>query len=55
MVNGQIDGAQATAKSVRWYACRMRKEGAEVPERQRPVTEERCSVAAVELALSNKD
>lgn len=34
MVNTRIEGAQATAKSVRWYACKMRKEGAEVPVRQ---------------------
>jgi hypothetical protein len=36
MVNARIEGAQATAKSVRWYACKMRKEGAEVPVRQNP-------------------
>lgn len=35
MVNARIEGARATAKSVRWYACRMRKDGAEVPKRQR--------------------
>jgi hypothetical protein len=34
MVNAQIEGAQATAKSVRWYACNMRKKGTEVPARQ---------------------
>lgn len=33
MVNAEIPGAAATAKSVRWYACKMRKEGAQVPER----------------------
>lgn len=35
MVNGRIEGAQASAKSVRWYAHDMRKKGAVVPERQR--------------------
>lgn len=35
MVNAQIEGAQASAKSVRWYAHDMRKKGAAVPERQR--------------------
>ncbi|WP_374510905.1 hypothetical protein [Niveibacterium sp.] len=35
MVNSQIEGAQASAKSVRWYAHDMRKKGAAVPERQR--------------------
>jgi hypothetical protein len=35
MVNARIEGAQATAKSVRWYACRMRKEGTDVPARRR--------------------
>ncbi len=34
MVNARIEGAQATAKSVRWYAHDMRKKGAAVPERQ---------------------
>lgn len=34
MVNTNIEGARATAKSIRWYACRMRKDGAEVPKRQ---------------------
>lgn len=34
-VNRKIPGAQATAKSVRWYAHDMRKKGAAVPERQR--------------------
>lgn len=35
MVNARIEGAQASAKSVRWYAHDMRKKGAAVPERQR--------------------
>lgn len=35
MVNAQLDGAQATDKSVRWYANDMRKKGIEVPPRQR--------------------
>lgn len=35
MVNAQIDGAAATAKSVRWYANDMRKRGVEVPPRQK--------------------
>ena len=35
MVNAQIEGAAATAKSVRWYANDMRKKGVEVPPRQR--------------------
>lgn len=35
MVNAEIPGAAATAKSVRWYACKMRKDGAQVPERQK--------------------
>ncbi len=35
MVNEQIDGARATAKSVRWYACDLRKTGADVPDRQK--------------------
>lgn len=34
MVNAQIPGASATAKSVRWYACDMRKHGIEVPPRK---------------------
>jgi hypothetical protein len=33
MVNRKIKGARATAKSVRWYACDMRKRGIDVPER----------------------
>ena len=33
--NAQIEGAQATAKSVRWYAHDMRKKGIEVPPRQK--------------------
>lgn len=35
MVNAQIEGAAATAKSVRWYANDMRKRGVEVPPRQK--------------------
>lgn len=35
MVNAQLDGAQATNKSVRWYANDMRKKGIEVPPRQK--------------------
>ncbi len=35
MVNAQIEGAQASAKSVRWYAHDMRKKGTAVPDRQR--------------------
>lgn len=35
MVNAQIVGAAATAKSVRWYANDMRKKGVEVPPRQK--------------------
>ncbi|MDX3907467.1 MAG: hypothetical protein QHC78_17390 [Pigmentiphaga sp.] len=35
MVNAQLDGAQATDKSVRWYANDMRKKGIEVPPRQK--------------------
>lgn len=35
MVNARIEGAQASAKSVRWYAHDMRKKGDAVPERQR--------------------
>lgn len=35
MVNAQIAGAAATAKSVRWYANDMRKRGVEVPPRQK--------------------
>lgn len=33
MVNAQIEGAAATAKSVRWYATDMRKHGLDVPPR----------------------
>lgn len=33
MVNAQIEGAAATAKSVRWYASDMRKRGLDVPPR----------------------
>lgn len=35
MVNAQVDGAQTTDKSVRWYANDMRKKGIEVPHRQK--------------------
>jgi len=35
MVNAQVEGAQATDKSVRWYANDMRKKGIEVPTRQK--------------------
>ena len=35
MVNAQIDDAQATDKSERWYADEMRKKGIEVPSRQK--------------------
>ncbi|MDG2510081.1 hypothetical protein [Stenotrophomonas maltophilia] len=35
MVNAQVEGAAATAKSVRWYANDMRKRGVEVPARQK--------------------
>lgn len=35
MVNAQVEGAQATDKSVRWYANDMRKKGIEVPPRQK--------------------
>lgn len=35
MVNAQIKGAAATAKSVRWYANDMRKRGVEVPPRRK--------------------
>lgn len=35
IVNAQLDGAQATDKSVRWYANDMRKKGIEVPPRQK--------------------
>ena len=35
MVNAQLNGAQATDKSVRWYANDMRKNGIEVPPRQK--------------------
>ncbi|AVJ32386.1 hypothetical protein CLM74_06135 [Stenotrophomonas sp. MYb57] len=35
MVNAQVEGAAATAKSVRWYANDMRKRGVKVPPRQK--------------------
>lgn len=50
MVNAQIEGAQASAKSVRWYAHEVRKKGAAVPERQRPAVEGVDSVTVVEPA-----
>ncbi len=34
MVRAQIPGSNTTAKSVRWYACKMRKEGLEIPKRK---------------------
>ena len=34
MVNAQIQGAKTTAKSIRWYACDMRKQGIDVPPRK---------------------
>lgn len=49
MVNAQIEGAAATAKSVRWYANDMRKKGVEVPPRQKhhpaDMDEEQSAVA----------
>lgn len=35
MVNVQIEGTKASAKSVRWYAHDMRKNGMDVPKRQK--------------------
>lgn len=32
-VNARIEGARASEKSVRWYASKMRKRGAEIPRR----------------------
>ncbi|WP_447121835.1 hypothetical protein ACKBF4_32445 [Pseudomonas aeruginosa] len=63
MVNAQIGGAQATAKSVRWYAHDMRKKGIEVPPRQKvhaaEMNEEEsaewlATVAVVEPAPTNE-
>lgn len=34
MVNAQVPGAAATAKSVRWYACDIRKQGVNLPQRK---------------------
>lgn len=34
-VNRRIDGARTSDKSVRWYACRMRRRGDAVPLRRR--------------------
>ncbi|GFE80240.1 hypothetical protein GCM10011487_22400 [Steroidobacter agaridevorans] len=48
MVNAQIRGARATAKSVRWYACSMRKMGLAVPERQKVHAAEMDSKQAAE-------
>lgn len=62
MVNAQIGGAAATAKSVRWYANDMRKKGVEVPPRQKhhpaDMDEEQSAealrtVRTVESALSD--
>jgi hypothetical protein len=39
-VNRRIAGAHATDKSVRWYAHRMRKDGIEVPPRQKAVIDD---------------
>lgn len=39
MVNARIEGAQATSKSVRWYAWQMRKAGTDVPSRRRTTAE----------------
>jgi len=33
-VNGQIAGAKASEKSVRWYASKMRRRGVSVPDRR---------------------
>jgi hypothetical protein len=35
MINARVEGAQPTAKSVRWYACNMKKTGTEVPARRK--------------------
>lgn len=34
-INRRLNGARATAKSVRWYASRMRARGEEVPNRRK--------------------
>lgn len=39
-VNRRIAGAQATAKSVRWYAHKMRRDGIHVPPRQKTVIDD---------------
>ncbi|PBY70636.1 hypothetical protein [Pseudomonas aeruginosa] len=39
-VNRKIPGAQATAKSVRWYAHKMRKDGIQVPSRRKTVIDD---------------
>lgn len=33
MINERIEGASATAQSIRWYATKMRADGIKVPER----------------------
>ena len=48
MVNAEIPGAAATAKSVRWYACKMRKEGTQVPERRKSFSAERGGEQSVQ-------
>jgi hypothetical protein len=54
MVNAHIEGAQATAKSVRWYACKMRKEGTKVPERRRWIAKDLGSGTTAGLKSSNE-
>jgi hypothetical protein len=54
MVNQQIEGARATAKSVRWYACDMRKMGIDVPERQKVHTTEMDEQQSAEWLASVK-
>jgi hypothetical protein len=54
MVNAQIEGAAATAKSVRWYANDMRKKGIEVLPRQKARPADALStVQVVESASSD--
>lgn len=36
MVNAQLDAAQATNKSARWYASDMRRKGITIPAGQKP-------------------
>lgn len=52
MVNVQIEGAQATAKSVRWYACDMRKKGIYVPERKKKLSTTEMTAEPSAEALS---